>query len=138
MVGFLSRASLADWAWLKWLPHTRPQRSQQSALTLLAWDEEGRHGLARWLLDELTNRRRALEENGPFSMGSSTTLDAAQILLFLDDFRSAYHEPALRMALTEGRRLRVAVVGLAEDQRSIPGACGGVGLRGPGRGPADG
>ena len=117
VVGFLSRDSLADWSWLKWLPHTRPQRASESALTLLAWDEEGRERLARWLLNELANRRRAVTE-------AASSVEQAPsfpwLLVFTDDFPAVRSEAAFQLALNEGARLNVALLGLAPTLGALP------------------
>jgi DNA segregation ATPase FtsK/SpoIIIE, S-DNA-T family len=122
VVGFLSRASLADWAWLKWLPHTRPQRTSESALTLLAWDEEGRERLARWLLNELANRRRAVTEASSVEQAPSFPW----LLVFTDDFPAVRAEAAFQLALNEGARLNIALLGLAPTLGALPRGCGAV------------
>jgi S-DNA-T family DNA segregation ATPase FtsK/SpoIIIE len=122
VVGFLSGETLDEWAWLKWLPHTRPQRASESGLTLLAWDEPGRERLARWLLNELANRRRAVAE-------ASTAEQAPTfpwLLVFVDDFAAVRAEAAFQLALAEGARLSIALLGLAPSLNALPRGCGGV------------
>ena len=114
--------SLADWSWLKWLPHTRPQRASESALTLLAWDEEGRERLARWLLNELANRRRAVTEASSVEQAPSFPW----LLVFTDDFPAVRAEAAFQLALNEGARLNVALLGLAPTLGALPRGCGAV------------
>ncbi|HET6317359.1 MAG TPA: FtsK/SpoIIIE domain-containing protein, partial [Chloroflexota bacterium] len=123
IVGFLGARPLDDWAWLKWLPHTR-NGGVGEAPTSLAWDESTRQSLGRWLFDELTARKRALDDGSPFSGAESVVFP--WLVLFVDDLRLTHTDPALRLALADGLRVRVAILGLADDVRSVPGGCGGV------------
>src|SRR5207244_2417831 len=59
-------------------------------------------------------------------LGGPESVALPWIVLFVDDLRLTHADAALRMALAEGLRLRVAMVGLAEDVQSVPGGCGGV------------
>ncbi|HEX2186053.1 MAG TPA: FtsK/SpoIIIE domain-containing protein, partial [Chloroflexota bacterium] len=122
LVGFFTGESLPEWAWLKWLPHVRPQRELDGGSTLLGWEAQGREQLARWLLNELTNRRRLVLEAGT----SESAPVFPWILVFTDDFATVRAEAAIQLALAEGARLRVAVVGLAENLAALPRGCGGV------------
>jgi S-DNA-T family DNA segregation ATPase FtsK/SpoIIIE len=81
LAAFVSPRELADWTWLKWLPHVRPRRSSEPGRTLLASDAPGRQAQTRWLLSELTTRQRAAEENH----GGRQRFDAPWLLIFVDD-----------------------------------------------------
>lgn len=118
IAAYLGSRPLEDWAWLKWLPHIRGGGGD--AASALAWDDLTRQALSRWLLDELTGRKRALEES------SSGAVTFPWVVLFVDDFRALQNDTALRMALADGPRLHVAMLGLADDVSLVPGACGGV------------
>jgi DNA segregation ATPase FtsK/SpoIIIE, S-DNA-T family len=123
LVGFLGVRPLQDWAWLKWLPHARNGGAGE-APTSLAWDQPTRHELGRWLLDELTARKRALDQSGPLSGGDAVS--CPWLLVFMDDLRAVHADPAIRLALAEGVRLRMTLIGLADDVAAVPGGCGGV------------
>jgi S-DNA-T family DNA segregation ATPase FtsK/SpoIIIE len=120
IVGFLGGRPLEDWAWLKWLPHVRNGGAGEAA-TSLAWDPPSRQALSRWLFDALTSRKRALEE-----MTGGGEPPFPWLLVFVDDLRSLHADAALRLALADGKRLRIAMLGLADDLASVPGGCGGV------------
>ena len=124
IVGFLGTRPLEHWAWMKWLPHTRNGGAGE-APTSLAWDEPTRLSLGRWLFEELTARKRALDEASPFGASNSGVV-FPWLVVFVDDLRVAQADPALRTALAEGLRVRVAMLGLADDVKSVPGGCGGV------------
>jgi S-DNA-T family DNA segregation ATPase FtsK/SpoIIIE len=123
LVGFLGTRPLEDWTWLKWLPHARNGGAGEAA-TSLAWDAPTRQELSRWLFDELSGRKRALAEANAFSGSDGHSFP--WLLLFVDDFRAVRADPAIRMVLADGRTLRVALIGLADDVTSVPGSCGGV------------
>src|SRR5207248_6509515 len=120
IAAFLGTRPLDDWAWLKWLPHTRGGGS------LLGWDTKGRQALSRWLLDELTSRKRMLEEAGNFNRDGSAPPNFPWLLLFLDDLRLTHVDAAVRMAVVDGPKLHVAILGLANDVASVPGGSRGV------------
>ena len=123
VLGFLDARHLDDWAWLKWLPHAR---GGSDSPALLAWDAPTRAGLSRWLFDELMARKRALEESsGGFGMGDES-LSAPWLLVFVQDLRGVQSDPTLRLALQDGTRLKVVVLGLADTIASVPGGCRGV------------
>ncbi|MBV9170404.1 MAG: AAA family ATPase [Chloroflexi bacterium] len=121
LVGFLGSRPLEDWAWLKWLPHTRGGGDGQR---LLAWDQSGRTRLGRWLFDELSNRKRLLDEAGT----DAESVTFPWLLVFLDDVRLAHSDVALKMIFADGARLRATLLGLADDLNSVPGGCHGVGV----------
>jgi DNA segregation ATPase FtsK/SpoIIIE, S-DNA-T family len=123
----LGEDSVVDWVWLKWLPHVRPGRLGD-APPLVAWNTAGRAELSRWLLDELNARKRVLAE--------VTAYDAAQVnlswlVVFVDDVSGLRADPALKLALAEGRKLRVAIICTTDDSGRVPGACGGIALLDP-------
>lgn len=123
MVGFLGARPVEDWAWLKWLPHVRNGGAGEAPVAL-AWDGPTRQGLSRWLFDALSSRKRALEETSPLAGGDGATFP--WLLVFVDDLRAVHADPAIRMALSEGTRLRIALLGLADEVASVPGTCRGV------------
>ncbi len=123
VIGFLGARPLDDWAWLKWLPHARSGGAGAMA-TSIAWDGPSRQSLSRWLFDELTSRKRAVEEAGP--VGSTDGVSFPWLLVFLDDLHAVHDDAAIRMALAEGVRLRITLFGLADDVRQVPGGCKGV------------
>src|SRR6185436_2387784 len=67
-------------------------------------------------------RKRALDEMG----AAESDPPFPWLLVFVDDLRAVHADPAIRMALADGRRLRTTLLGLADDLASVPGGCGGV------------
>jgi len=123
IVGFVSSAGLDDWGWLKWLPHARGGGESPA---MLAWDAATHASLSRWLIDDLMARKRALEEAGGRFGARDDPLQAPWLLVFVDDLRGVHADPALRMVLAEGMKLRVVLLGVADSVAALPGGCRGV------------
>jgi S-DNA-T family DNA segregation ATPase FtsK/SpoIIIE len=122
--GFLSESRSGDWAWLKWLPHVRPERATDAAETLLSWRPSRAEQRGRWVLHELANRRRLLDETNRRSGDQPPTFP--WLLLFVDDLGAARSEPAFQLALAGGSRLNVSIIGLADSLVSLPQRMGGM------------
>src|SRR5205814_1331867 len=106
LLAFLSEARLGEWSWLKWLPHARPQRTTDAGQTMIAYDAAQHEQLGRWLLHELANRRRLLEDS---SRAGTDATAFPWLLIFVEDVDAQRGDPGFQMALAEGSVLRVAI-----------------------------
>jgi S-DNA-T family DNA segregation ATPase FtsK/SpoIIIE len=104
MAGLFPEAEAADWAPLRWLPHTW---SEDRSCRLLAATEEGARDLLTRLQEILQHRR-----------GEEGTLP--RFLLIIGDGRLASDHPVWPMLLQEGASLGVRLLYLADRRESLP------------------
>jgi DNA segregation ATPase FtsK/SpoIIIE, S-DNA-T family len=112
----VSPQQLAEWDWLKWLPHVRVG-SPTGETTLASGSAATREllgGLAR-LLEE-----RKGEAQARFAARTGPPVPAVLVLL---DEEVAQERSTLGPLLAEGAELGIHVVWLGSDPRSLPGEC---------------
>ncbi|MFQ5921405.1 MAG: type VII secretion protein EssC, partial [Anaerolineales bacterium] len=111
LFAILPSKGIAEWNWLKWLPHTHAIRSNSGA-PRLAYDRERITSVLSGLLDELEARRlresSASGEAGPF------------LMLLVADEEAVRGEAAVQRLIREGSALRAGLILLTASPRDIP------------------
>lgn len=121
LLAIYSPERTADWAWLKWLPHT------------YALDETERHYLAndtfsaeevlRGLLEELHHRRNRLD--GMQQGGRKP--EWPWLVVLVENYALVREDPAIHLLLSrEGRELNVTALILVDHKSEVPGGCAGI------------
>lgn len=107
----LPSKGIADWNWLKWLPHTHAIQSNAST-PRLAYDRERISSVLASLLDELSAR----------SLRDSNASGGAEpfLLLLVADDELAQGEAAIQRLIAEGSALRAGLILLSASPRAIP------------------
>ncbi|MYV98704.1 FtsK/SpoIIIE domain-containing protein, partial [Streptomyces sp. SID3343] len=114
-------ARVADWAWVRWLPHVRPQAGSAAPVVLLGADPESTSNRISELVSQIQVRRRALGS----SMGQAM-FSGPDILVIADGARQLREVPGMVQVLTEGPSVRVFSVCLDERERLLPEECAAV------------
>ncbi|MEE9217014.1 MAG: type VII secretion protein EssC [Anaerolineales bacterium] len=107
----LPSRGIAEWNWLKWLPHTHAIQSNSSA-PRLAYDRERIASVLASLLDELS-ARSLRDPDAP--AGSEPFL-----LLLVADDEAVRGEAAIQRLIKEGSALRAGLILLSASPRDIP------------------
>ncbi|MDQ1702979.1 MAG: segregation ATPase FtsK/SpoIIIE, family, partial [Frankiaceae bacterium] len=110
--------SRADWAWVRWLPHTRPADGQDT-VALIGSDNETVGRRIGELVTMLTARRDALRE------AASVTF-ANDVVVVLDGARRLRSLPGVAQLLRDGPAVGMFVVCLDADERLLPEECQAV------------
>jgi S-DNA-T family DNA segregation ATPase FtsK/SpoIIIE len=118
VVAALTPETLREWAWLKWLPHLRPDRVglQSDAIAL------GRTPAER-LLAEI--RDLARERRGQTRAQALAGVRPPQLLLLIDE-NTGVDRALVSSALTEIADLGIAALWLGRDARNLPGQTGAI------------
>ncbi|MFI6980409.1 FtsK/SpoIIIE domain-containing protein [Embleya sp. NPDC050154] len=112
---------IADWAWVRWLPHLRPQSRSAAPVVLLGTDPESTANRISELVAQIQSRRRSLGS----SMGQAM-FSGPDILVIADGARQLREVPGMVQVLTEGPAARVFSVCLDERERLLPEECTAV------------
>ncbi len=118
--------SRGEWAWVRWLPHTRPADGQDT-IALIGSDNETVGRRIGELITMLTARRDAARE-------SSTVTFATDIVVVLDGARRLRSLPGVAQLLRDGPSVGMFVVCLDADERLLPEECQAVVTVDPGSG----
>jgi S-DNA-T family DNA segregation ATPase FtsK/SpoIIIE len=110
---------LADWEWLKWLPHAGAETSPL-ALRLVA----GPTG-ARELFEEAAGLVRRRLEDAEGGYGASSRRPTPAVLLLVDE-DVAPERPLVADVLGRAAEAGVAVLWLGRERRDLPGECTGI------------
>lgn len=105
-----------DWAWLKWLPHTRALDS--GASPRLAYEPSTVRQLLSALLDAL--HVRELKPSG----ASDPKGEPPALVVFIADIELVRGEAALNFLLEKGEALRAHVILLGLNPYEVPHECG--------------
>ncbi|MCX5060616.1 FtsK/SpoIIIE domain-containing protein [Streptomyces sp. NBC_00452] len=116
-----TQAAGAEWHWTHWLPHTNPEQGQD-CVALVGFDSEGITRRVNELLNELTRRKAAREQQN--AMGQ--LYPDANILLILDGARLLRRVPGVPQLLTEGPQYGIIALCIDEDERLLPEECKAV------------
>lgn len=119
VVALLGTRHSREWAWLKWLPHTRTAPSAFDG-PHVAVDPAQATEVLDLLYATLDQRRAALEGH------EATTAVTGPWLLVLVDEDVALAPAALTDLLVHGPSVGIVFVFVASARRDIPGACGAV------------
>jgi S-DNA-T family DNA segregation ATPase FtsK/SpoIIIE len=103
----------ADWAWLRWLPHTLPLNGDRRR-RLIAMTDLQVEQLLIALLDELS-RRRDRDERDVY---------LPRIVLLVDHEEALQERSILRELLRHGAAYGICVLALAPSWEQLPGECG--------------
>ena len=114
-------AAGAEWHWTHWLPHTNPDLGQD-CVALIGFDSEGITRRVNELLNELSRRKAAREQN---NMTGQLYPDP-NILLILDGARLLRRVPGVPQLLTEGPQYGILALCIDEDERLLPEECKAV------------
>lgn len=105
---------IAEWEWLKWLPHTQAIQNP-TAPARLSYERSRNAQLLAGLLDEL--EARGLHE--------TSARDEPFILLVVADYSAVRGEAAVDRIITDGPSLRAGLLHLAPSPRELPHGCRG-------------
>ena len=107
----LPSKGIAEWNWLKWLPHTHAIQSNTSA-PRLAYDRERISSVLANLLDELSAR----------SLCDSNATGGSEpfLLLLVADDEAVRGEAVIQRLMGEGSALRSGLILLSTSPRDIP------------------
>jgi S-DNA-T family DNA segregation ATPase FtsK/SpoIIIE len=108
---------LAEWEWLKWLPHARSASSPLDAGPLAASSLASREMLRSLSALVATRRAEAQERYGPGSRRPRP-----QVLLLLDE-AAATDRASIGEILAASPNLGVTTVWMGRDARDLPGEC---------------
>ncbi|MYS87618.1 FtsK/SpoIIIE domain-containing protein [Embleya scabrispora] len=111
----------ADWAWVRWLPHLRPQSGSAAAVVLLGTDPESTANRISELVAQIQGRQRSMGS----SMGQAM-FSGPDIVVIADGARQLREVPGMVQVLTEGPAARVFSVCLDEQERLLPEECTAV------------
>lgn len=102
-----------DWAWLRWLPHTR---AEESGSRQIAADRTDAHRLLKDLYELL--KRRQLRAEG--------SQEGPATVIFVGAMSLIENEPILPLLLREGPALGAYPVFLSERKEQLPKECRGI------------
>ncbi|MGC0422006.1 FtsK/SpoIIIE domain-containing protein [Embleya sp. AB8] len=112
---------VADWAWVRWLPHLRPQSRSAAPVALLGTDPESTANRISELVAQIQSRQRSLGS----SMGQAM-FSGPDILVIADGARQLREVPGMIQVLTDGPATRVFSICLDERERLLPEECTAV------------
>jgi S-DNA-T family DNA segregation ATPase FtsK/SpoIIIE len=115
-------AAAADWEWVRWLPHCRPDGRQDCRATLGLGTAQAAARVAE--LAALVEARRG--ERAAASTAART--DDRPVLLVVDGARALRAVPGLAALLAEGPEVGVYTVALEHDGRLLPEECGATAI----------
>ncbi|ABS04587.1 FtsK/SpoIIIE domain-containing protein [Kineococcus radiotolerans] len=115
-----SAAGLAEWEWVRWVPHARAEAGGAASVFVGTTTETWARRVAE-LGAALEDRRRALAD-----LPAGARLDVPDLVVVLDGARRLRSLPGVVTLLTDGPALGVRVVCCEEDRRSLPEECSAV------------
>ncbi len=119
-----------DWSWLRWLPHTSPTRDHHAAalVGVGAAQVAARVAELTAVLDRRLAAGAAPEPGGFGSAGASGPAghrgDGPAYVLLLDDADALRASAGVVRLLTDGPRVGIHAICLAEDALELPAECG--------------
>jgi S-DNA-T family DNA segregation ATPase FtsK/SpoIIIE len=111
----------ADWDWLRWLPHSRPDSRDHLSLTGTTAEVTARRvaELASMVNQRVTDLAANARTGADMSRGSVT-------VLVLDGARALRSMPGMPQVLQEGPAVGVFAICLDVEERLLPEECGAV------------
>jgi S-DNA-T family DNA segregation ATPase FtsK/SpoIIIE len=116
-VSFLSLRAGADWTWLRWLPHLRPD-DPDSVVAHVGNDQETVTSLVAALTGLVKDRQAAVRDQSGLSADSFTPH-----VVVLHGFRQMRGIPGLAQLLEQGPEVGVYALCTDDDERSLPERC---------------
>lgn len=110
----LPSRGIADWEWMKWLPHTRAIENP-AAIGRLSYERDRSAQLLAGLLDELESR----------GLRGQSIRDEPFILLIVADYAAVAGEAAVERIISDGPALGAGMLFLAPSPRDLPHGCRG-------------
>ena len=111
----------ADWDWLRWLPHSRPDSREYLSLTGTSPEVTARR------IAELANQVNSRVSELAARSQRSMDLGAGSItLLILDGARALRSMPGMPQILKEGPAVGVFAICMDSEERLLPEECGAV------------
>lgn len=114
----LTPESVDEWAWLKWLPHLRPDRVGLQSGPIAVGLTQAQGLLAE--IRDLSKQRRAQARSH-----AAAGLPPPQVLLLIDE-ETRVDRALVSSALTDVADLGIAVLWLGRDLRNLPGQTGAI------------
>jgi S-DNA-T family DNA segregation ATPase FtsK/SpoIIIE len=111
----------ADWDWLRWLPHSRPDSRDYLSLTGTSTEVTSRR-IAE--LAAMVNQR--VNDLSAGSQGRSDLSNSPVTLLVLDGARALRSMPGMPQVLKQGPAVGVFAICLDGEERLLPEECGAV------------
>ncbi|MGW6281454.1 FtsK/SpoIIIE domain-containing protein [Kribbella sp. NPDC055071] len=109
----------AEWEWVRWLPHLRPDHAP--AAVLIANDETTTNARISELVSQVQSRRRLAETSS-----SSTEVVDTETVVIADGSRRLRDVPGFVQVLADGPSVGVYAVCLDRDERLLPQECSAV------------
>jgi DNA segregation ATPase FtsK/SpoIIIE, S-DNA-T family len=117
----------ADWDWLRWLPHSRPESREYLSLTGTSPEVTARR------IAELASQVNARAADLAAHSQRSVDLKSGSItLVVLDGARALRSMPGMPQVLKEGPAVGVFAICLDSEERLLPEECGAVASYPPG------
>ncbi|UGQ10370.1 cell division protein FtsK [Yinghuangia sp. ASG 101] len=113
-------AGAADWEWVRWLPHARPEQDGQ-AVALLGTDAESIGRRIAELLGLLTARQDAVK-----AAGAGSAPAGPDHLVVFDGSRRLRSVPGVTQLLRDGPAVGLYAICLDADRGLLPQECGAV------------
>jgi DNA segregation ATPase FtsK/SpoIIIE, S-DNA-T family len=111
----------ADWEWLRWLPHCRPDSREYLSTTGTGAEITGRR------VAELANQvNQRVTDLAARSQHSADLSGAPVTLVLLDGARALRSMPGMPQVLKEGPAVGVFAICLDSEERLLPEECGAV------------
>lgn len=115
---FTNKDARADWEWLRWLPHARPE-SGRSATSLIGID-------APSVAQRISELSQTIAERTRLRGNSSVEFTDPDIVVVLDGARKLRAWPGIAQLLSEGPAVGVYAVCLDSEERFLPEECNAV------------
>ncbi|GAA4958307.1 FtsK/SpoIIIE domain-containing protein [Yinghuangia aomiensis] len=114
------QAGAADWDWVRWLPHTRPENDGQT-VALVGTDADSVGRRIAELLAVLTARQTAFRDRADGAPSADP-----DFLIVMDGSRRLRTVPGITRLLRDGPGVGLFAVCLDADRRLLPQECGAV------------
>ena len=111
---------MEEWAWVRWLPHLRPQGGSGTPAVLIGNDDASTAARVGELVSQVQSRQRAASASG------KTDAADADVLVIADGSRRLRDVPGLVQVLADGPAVGVYSVCTDTEERLLPEECGGV------------
>jgi len=122
LLAIYSPTQVAEWQWLKWLPHTYALGGN-SEQRYLANDPSSARDVLKSLLEELHSRQNQLH----VAQHGGATPKWPWLVLLVEDYALVRRDPAIDLLLSrEGRQLNVTAIFMVDQVHQVPMGCSAI------------